>query len=145
MGILWPDNTDEVIDAIRDAIGREVEFQYLAGTIPCSACSLDPVTNTSDDAFCPVCSGEYWIETISGYTTSGVITWGPSDRPAWQMGGQMLEGDCVVQINLDDEIEDILDKTKTVIVDSREMEIKKRQRRGVKSLNRILISLIEKE
>jgi len=145
MTIIWPDNTDEIIDSIRDAIGREIEFEYLAGTIPCSACSLDPVTNTSDDSFCPVCSGLYWIETISGYTVSGVVTWGPSDRPEWESGGQMLGGDCVIQVNLDDDILEILPKTKTVVVDEHTMEIRRKQLRGVKNLNRILISLIEKE
>jgi hypothetical protein len=145
MVIVWPDNTEEIINSIRDAIGRDVEFIYIDSTTPCSGCSLDPVTNTSDDSFCPICSGLYWIETISGYTTEAVITWSPSDRYEWASGGTLSQGDCIIQVELDSTIEDIIPKTKEVIVDNRTMEIKKQMRRGVKPLNRILLSLIEKE
>ena len=145
MTIIWPDNTGEIITAMRDAIGRDVEFIYVASTIPCSACNLDPVTNTSDNAFCVVCSGTYWIDTVSGYTVNAHVTWSPSDRPQWETGGTMAQGDCLLQIELTDAIEEIIPKTKYVLVDDRTMEIRKQMRRGVKTLNRILISLIEKE
>jgi len=145
MEIVWPNNTKEVIDAIRLTVGREVEFRYLADVVSCSGCSLDAVTNTSDDSFCPICSGLYWIESISGYSVNAMISWSPSDRPEWESGGVLAQGDCIIQVELDDTIEDIISKTKTVIVDNRTMEIKKQMRRGVKNLNRILISLIEKE
>lgn len=145
MEILWPDNTDTIIDAIRTAIGREVEFIYTISAYECSGCSLDPVSNTSDNSFCPICSGEYWIDVVSGYTTTAVITWSPSDRPEWEAGGTLAAGDCIIQVDLDDTIEDVISKTKYVLVDNRTMEIKKQMRRGVKSLNRVLLSLIEKE
>jgi len=145
MEIVFPAGTEDIIDSMRNAIGRDVTFNYIESTIPCSACSLDPVTNTSDNAFCLVCSGEYWIDTISGYTIIAVVTWSPSDRPQWETGGTIAQGDCLIQVKLTDEIEEILLKTKTVVVDSRIMEIKKPLRRGVQTLNRILLSLIEKE
>lgn len=145
MTITWPSDTVTIIDEIRDAIGREIEFRYLADTIPCSACHLDPVTGESDDAFCTVCSGLYYIETISGYTVSGVITWSPSDRPEWQSGGTLAGGDCIVQVKITDEILEILPLVIDVEVDGKIMEIKKKMMRGVKELNRILLSLIEKE
>jgi hypothetical protein len=145
MTIVWPNDTGMVIDAIRDAIGREVEFIYVASSYECSGCSLDPVTNTSDNSFCPICSGAHWIDVISGFAVDAVITWAPSDRPEWQSGGQMLGGDCIIQVKLEDDILEILPTTKTVVVDDKVMEIKKKQLRGVKGLNRILISLIEKE
>ena len=145
MEIVFPEGTKDIIDSIRVAIGRDVTFNYIESTIPCSACSLDPVSDTSDNAFCPVCSGEYWIDTISGYTTLALVTWSPSDRPQWETGGTLSQGDCLIQVELTDTIEEILLKTETVVVDSRTLEIKKQMRRGVKALNRILLSLIEKE
>jgi hypothetical protein len=145
MEIVFPSGTEDVIDNIRNAIGRDVIFNYIESTIPCSACNLDPVTDTSDNSFCPVCSGEYWIDTISGYTVIAMVTWSPSDRPQWETGGTMAQGDCLIQVKLTDELEEILLKTETVTVDSRVMEIKKQMRRGVQTLNRVLLSLIEKE
>jgi hypothetical protein len=143
--IVWPTDTETVIDAMRDAIGRPVEFIYTAYSIPCSACSLDPVTGTSDNSFCPICSGSYYIDTISGYTISGVISWGPSDSLRWATGGELLAGDCLLQVKLTDELVDVISKTRSVRVDNRLMEIKKTLRRGARGLNRILISLIEKD
>jgi len=145
MEIVFPDGTDIIIDSMRNAIGRDVIFNYIESTIPCSACNLDPVTDTSDNSFCPVCSGEYWIDTISGYTAIAVVTWSPSDRPSWETGGTMAQGDCLIQVKLTDELEAVLLKTETVTVDNRIMEIKKQMRRGVQTLNRVLLSLIEKE
>lgn len=145
MTIIWPSNTKDIIDSIREAIGRDVEFMYVYSTITCSACNLDPVTNTSDNSFCPVCSGLYYITTISGYTAGAVITWKPADILNWQPAGQLMDGDCLIQVELTDAIVDILPKTKTVVVDNRIMEIKSKVPRGVQPLNRILLSLIEKE
>jgi hypothetical protein len=142
--IIWPSDTAEVIDSIRGAIGRNVLFEYVDSSITCSACSLDPVTNTSDNPFCVICSGNYYIDIISGYTVSGFISWAPSDKLVWATGGELLDGDCLIQVKLTDEIEDIIPKTRDVVVDNRVMEIKRTMRRGVKNLNRILISLIEK-
>lgn len=143
--IVFPDNTKDIIDSIRAAIGRDIELRYISSVIPCSACSLDPVTGSSDDSFCEVCSGIYYIPTISGYTVGAVITWSPSDRLGWEMGGTLAEGDCVVQIELTDTVQELLLKTEEVVVDGKIMEIKKKMRRGVKAQNRILLSLIEKE
>jgi hypothetical protein len=145
MVIVFPENTDSIIGEIRETIGRTVEFRYTVSSYECSGCSLDPVTGTSDNSFCPICSGDYYIHVISGFETTAVITWGPSDRPEWETGGQMLGGDCVIQVNLDDDILNILESTENIIVDGKVMEIRKKQYRGVKSLNRMLISLIEKE
>lgn len=144
MNIIWPDNTTEIIDEIRDVIGRDVEFRYVLSSYGCPDCNLDPVTDASDNSFCPTCSGEYWVDVLSGYTAIAVINWGPSERLRWETGGTMPEGDCVIQVKLTDEIEEILPKTDSVVVDGRIMEIKKRMRRGVQALNRVILSLIER-
>lgn len=145
MIITWPSNTDEVIDKIRTAIGRDVTFYCTVSANGCPYCNLDPVTNTSDDSFCTTCAGEYWIPVMSGITVPAVISWGKSDILNWESGGQFLGGDCVIQINLTDDTENMVRSAKTVVVDSRIMEIKKIIRRGVKALNRILLSLVESE
>lgn len=145
ISISWPSSTDLIIDAIRDAIGRDVIFNIVASSYECPNCNLDPATDTSDNAFCATCSGEYYIDILSGVTTQAVISWGPSDKPGWESGGQLLGGDCTIQIDLSDEVRDMLDKTVNVVVDERVMEVRKTVFRGVQSLNRVLLSLIEKD
>lgn len=135
----------EVVDAIRSAIGRETIWYTVASSIPCDICSLDPVTNTSTDSFCPQCSGFYWIPTYSGVTISGHITWGPADKLAWETGGQMFDGDCRVQIKYTPENASVVENAKWVVVDQRLMQINKINLRGVQQINRILVDLIEKE
>ena len=144
MPITFPSNTTEIIDEIRGAIGREVIFNYVAGEIACTICDLDPVTNTSIDSFCPVCSGAYWIPVISGYTISGHVTWATNNELAWVVGGQYFDGDCRVQVKFSNEFVTILDSTEWVDIDGKELEIKKRIYRGVPTINRILIDLIER-
>ena len=145
MPITWPSNTVTIIDEIRGAIGRDVTFIVLASSVPCPVCSLDPVTNTSTDSFCLVCSGVYHIPVYSGYTTSGHVTWGKLDKLEWLSGGQYYDGDCRVQIKYTTEHVTIVDNTKWLEVDGKQMEIKKRIYRGVQPLNRILLDLIERD
>ena len=140
--VLFPD-TVEVIDAIRSGIGRDVIF-YSGIITTCSACSLDPVTNTSTNPFCLPCGGEHYITVFTGITLTGHITWGSSDSVGWVTGGQMMEGDCRVQIKYTVLNEDIVNDTEYLVVDGKTMEIKKRIMRGVKQLNRILLELIER-
>lgn len=145
MPIVFPSNTREIINEIRGAIGREVEFIYVASSTPCSACSLDPITDTSTDSFCEVCSGNYWIPQYSGVLVSGHIIWGKADFPNWQSAGIVYDGDCTVQIELTSGNLFLADNSIKVIVDDKVLEIKRKTLRGVQSLNRIILSLIESE
>lgn len=145
MTITFPTNTADIIDQIRGAIGRDVNFIYVAGNTPCPTCSLDPITNTSTDSFCPTCSGYYFIPVISGFVTSGHITWGKSEMLNWQSGGQLFDGDCRVQVKYTSEILNVISKTKFLQVDGKELEIKKTNYRGVKDLNRVLLDCIERD
>lgn len=143
MQIIWPSNTVEVIDEIREVIGRNVivDIPY---TVACSACSLDPITNTSTDSFCNVCDGVYWIPTLSGMTILAHITWGPSDQLGWITGGQLLEGECRIQIkNTPDNLYAVLSGV-NYYVDDKIMYKKNTVQRGVKELNRIIINLKER-
>lgn len=148
MNIVWPDNTTEIIDKIRGAIGRDVTFYVVASSTPCPTCSLDPITNESTDSFCPTCSGIYWIPVYSGYTVSGHITWGNMDTLQWITTGQYFDGNARVQIKYTPESLSIVEQTQDsgyVVVDNESMEIKSILLRGVKNINRILINLIKKE
>jgi hypothetical protein len=146
--VSWPSNTTEIIDDIRFAIGRLVDFYTIIENVACTGCSLDPVTNTSVNSFCPICSGTYWIPVWSGTSISGHITWAGADIMGWAGGGQYFDGDVRVQIKKTDEYLTIVDQCQVsgyVIVDNKVMTIRKRILRGVQNLNRILIDMIEKE
>ena len=147
MTITWPSNTTDIIDQIRGAIGRDVTFYQKIGVTACTAsgCSLDPITNESTNSWCTVCSGNYWIPTYSGVTVSGHITWKGAEELGWVTGGQLDEGDCTVQIKYLTTTDEMIKDTAYVVVDNRQMEIVKVIPRGVPSVNRVIISMIEKE
>jgi hypothetical protein len=142
--IVFPSNTKEIIDAIRGAIGRNVDF-YVPTISGCDVCSLDPVTNTSTDSFCPVCSGEYWIKSYTTLTVSGHITWAPSDTLSWYAGGKVFDGDCRISIEYTDENSDAVEKADYIVADNKELEIRKTTFRGFQPINRIIIDAIERD
>lgn len=143
MNIVFPENTEDTIDAIRSAIGRTVTFVTITLTA-CDVCELDPITNTSLDSFCIYCSGLYWIPVSSGYNVTAHITWGNADQLNWVTGGQLIDGDCRVQVKYTSQLITELDKTDYIIVDEKNFEINSKIYRGVPELNRVLIDLIEK-
>lgn len=145
MLITFPDNTIEVIDKIRGAIGRPVSFYVISDTTTCSGCTLDPVTNTSTNSFCPVCSGNYYMYTYSGVSISGHIFWNSSDMLNWPSAGFIFEGDCRVQIKYTPANLNTTDVAKYVIVDNKKMSIGKKAFRGVPEINRIILYLDQEE
>lgn len=142
--ITYPSNTVEAIDSIRGAIGRDVIF-YIPVTTTCSACSYDPVNDTSTNSFCPVCSGEWYIYSYSGISISGHITWGHSDQLGWVSAGQMVDGDCRVQIKYTSANLNTANTAKFLAVDGKKMKVNRQILRGVKEINRILLDLVELE
>ena len=143
MKIVFPE-TKEIIDEIRSAIGRPVVFYVIASLSGCSSCDLDPVANTSVDSFCTECNGTYWIPVYSGMDVNSHIAWGKSDQMRWESGGQWWEGSAGVQIARNDENISTVENAVYLVVDGKEMEIRKILHRGVPELNRILIDVIEK-
>lgn len=141
--ISFPSDTVEFIDDIRDAIGRDTKWYYVASSIPCSGCDLDYVTNTSKNSFCNICSGLYWIPVYGVSTIKAHITWGKLDTLNWVTGGQFFDGDCRVQIKYTDENITIVDNVKWVEVDGKKLEVKNKIFRGVPQLNRIIVDLVE--
>lgn len=133
----FPETTD-TIDAIRNAIGRPVEF-FSEHKVPCSACSIDPITDTSTNSFCPVCSGVGYVVTFSGVAITGHITHRPSETLQWVTGGQLLDAECRVQIKYNADNLSILQNAKFVTVDNKNYDQFKWMLRGVPEINRILI------
>jgi hypothetical protein len=142
MIITFPE-TREVIDAIRSGIGREVIF-YEQHKTTCSACSIDPITDTSTNSFCIVCSGEGYIYTMSGTTMLAHITHAQDEVLNWQTGGKLVDGDCRIQINYTLANLNLVKNTNYVWVDNENYDVRKIILRGVKELNRILVDLIRK-
>jgi hypothetical protein len=144
MPIMWPTGTKDVIDEIREAVGRGVTF-IIRHEEDCPVCSIDPVTGNSTNPFCATCSGLGYIPTYSGYNLTAHITWGQADIMSWISAGQYVEGDCRIQIEYTPEHVTVVDTAHRVIVDGKYLKVKKRILRGVDSINRIILDLEEEE
>lgn len=141
--ITFPSNEHDIVNQIRSAVGRPVIF-FSGYQSDCPACDIDPVTNTSTNVFCTVCSGVGYIVVWSGTTISGHITQGQTDHMQWVTGGEWLEGDCRVQIEYTPENLTIVDSADFVQIDGRKFDVRKKTLRGVKEINRILIDAIQR-
>lgn len=142
--ITWPPDTREVIDKIRGAIGREITIYVSVTGIPCLTCSLDPTTNLSTDPFCPECGGNYWKETVSGWTCSAHVRWRRTDQPLWTPGGIIEEGDCYVTIANSGSALYNVQNSKYFEVDGIDtLYMKSYHLRGVQQPNRIRVTLLE--
>jgi hypothetical protein len=132
MSLYWPEGTKNWMDLMRELVGRGVIITVKEGQIACTVCSLDPVTNTSTDAFCPACSGLYWIPIYSGYTVSGHVRWGFADRANWQVGGIIPEGDCKVTIEYTTANLDHVQRSYNWLVDGKTLYMEKFQLKGIR-------------
>lgn len=142
---VFPSDTRVQIEEIINQIGREVTF-YLVETLSgCYSCNLDPFTNTSMDSYCEVCSGQYWIPTYSGWSTTAHVLWGHSEDNDWHTGGIVENGDCMVKFMHSQEAEQVVFSSAYVEVDGRTLNVSKINLRGVPEINRILVTLIERE
>jgi hypothetical protein len=144
MTITFPAGTKNIIDQIRLAIGREVDF-YTETSVPCSGCGIDPVTKTSINPFCNICGGTGYIYNFIITTISAHITWGGLDTLNWQSGGQIFEGDAGIQIEYTNDNLITVNGCKYVLVDGKKMTIRRKILRGVQPINRILLDLEEEE
>ena len=147
MSIHWPDNTTDIIDDIRDTIGRDVTIYTTVSGIPCpaSGCSLDPVTNLAVDQFCTTCSGDYWIDTISGVTVTARVRMKNVDVPVWTVGGFIVDGDAQIQVKYTVAAVSAIENVDYFEVDGKEFVQKDLSFRGVPTVNRIVVTLVEKE
>ena len=137
--------TDEFLNLSLETIGREVTFNYVASVSGCSICSLDPVSNTSTNAFCPVCSGSYWIDMVDTRDILAHVIWKTSENLNWYSAGRQEDGSCSIRINVASGVVQLVDSTKDILVDGRTMQIDKITLKGSPDVNRIIIALQEKE
>ena len=147
MSISWPSDTTDVIDSIRDAIGRNITVYYTISGIACpaSGCVLDPVTNLAVNQFCTTCSGFYWINTASGLTLNAHVRLRNVDVPIWTVGGFIVDGDAQVQVKYTESNITVINDSTYFEVDGKHFLKKKISLRGVPAVNRIVVTLEEKE
>jgi hypothetical protein len=143
----FPTNTRAIITEIINQDGRPVTFNVTASVSGCYNCDLDPISHTSTNSYCPVCSGQYWINTYSGWEVTAHVTWGKSEEKDWQTGGMVDNGECQVKFMHTPEAEEIVHNTEYVVVDDRIMKTIPNGiiLRGVPEINRIIVKLKEKE
>lgn len=141
----FPSNTRDIIEEILNEDGRTVTF-YTPTVSGCvaSGCSLDPVTDTSTNSFCPVCSGSYWITTYSGSDITAHVTWKYADQRQFHTGGWVFLGDGIVKIMYSGVYMDIVDETDYIVVDGKQANIQKVTLLGVPSVNRIILDFKER-
>lgn len=145
MIITFPQDTTDIIDSIRGAIGREITAYIPVSGIACSICSLDLVTNLSTDPFCTVCGGYYWKDTVSAYVMSAYIFHPSLDTPVRVAGGYIVTGDTFIQVKYTQSSYAAVNTAESFLVDGKEYLKKDISLRGVPSINRIVVTLEEQE
>ena len=145
MIISFPANTRETIENIINSIGRYVTF-YTSTQSGCTAsgCGLDPVTNTSINSFCTVCSGEDWIPTWSGYDIKAHVTWKYADDVQFHTGGMVFLGDGIIKVMYSGPYMNVIENADYVEVDGKEVDIQRVTLLGVPSINRISLDFKER-
>lgn len=144
MKITFPSNTRDTVSGIIDAIGREVEF-LVYSSYACSGCLLDPITQTSTDSFCPICSGQYWIPVYSSYIIKAHVLWKNADFKQYERGGWNFIGDGIVKVLHDDTIMDVISNTHFIVIDDKHVSVEKITLLGVPEINRVIIDFKEEE
>lgn len=140
MIISYPSDTRQTIENIINEIGRDVIFySHTLSGCSVSGCGLDPVTDTSTNSFCPVCSGRYWIPMWSGDIIKAHVTWKYSDEYQFNTGGTTFLGDGIVKVMYSGPYMNIIDNTEYMGVDGKQADIQRVTLLGVPSLNRIIL------
>lgn len=137
----------QIEEIITNSTGRDVDFFYVYSSYPCPNPddSYDPVTDTSTNSFCPICSGIYWIPTYSGVTMSGHVTWKFDYKNEFETGGRVFIGDVQVKVmHTEDRERFIKDDVKYLVVDDIVVDIVKITKLG-NPPNRLIVSCKERE
>lgn len=146
MIVAFPSNTRSVIESMIEAIGRTVTF-YINTPSGCTAsgCYLDPVTDTSTNAYCLVCSGKYWVPIYSGYDIKAHVTWKFSDDGQFNTGGMTFLGDGIVKVMYSGPYMTAINSAEYAVVDGIPVNIERVTLLGVPAINRIVLDFKEKE
>lgn len=145
MTIPWVTDTRDQISGIINEIGRDVTLFYVYSSYGCPICDLDPITNTSTDSFCETCSGDYWIDIMSGYSIKAHVTWKYDYENDFHPGGKVINGDARVKYMHTDAMESLTKSAKYFVVDGKILDIEKTTLLGAANINRISVDLKERE
>ena len=134
------------INAVRESIGRNVTF-YSVTRAPCSLCTASGLYDATNDTTyyfnCPVCRGQYWINTQVGTDVLARVRWSNDQAITATHGGRYYIGDATATI--EDKYLSIAElafkDTGKVVVDDHEMQIIKIIPEGAAEINRYKIIL----
>lgn len=134
------------IDSARISIGRDVTF-YTTDKAACSLCLASGFYNSlADTTFyfnCPVCSGNYWIPTVSGHVVLARVHWTNDEAVTASPGGKYFLGDATVTV--DPSYRTLAEETQSldgkVVVDNHDMQIIKIIPLGAPEPNRYRVVL----
>lgn len=126
-----------VVSGIINAVGREVTFHASSGLVTCPTCG-------GNDPFCATCSGHAKVDQPYDYTAIASVRWKESERKVYKPQGQAVDGDCVIVLSYDPNLETVLRQTRTVVVDNRSCVIQSYKRAGY-TVNRYYVVLNEDE
>jgi hypothetical protein len=134
------------IDAVREAIGRDVTF-YAPKTEACPLCVAsgyyDSVGDTTYYYTCPVCDGAYYLATFTETDVLARVHWTSDEGITATPGGKYFAGDA--QIHIEDKWLAVAEASQVdggkVIVDGHKMTITKIIPTGEAGINRYRIIL----
>lgn len=127
----------DVVNGIINTVGRSIDLSMHGDSIDCPTCS-------GSDAYCLTCSGYGYISDKSKISVIASILWASSENTVYTKAGQFIEGDCVVILPYEKDLQEKLSKTQSVIVDNRSCVIDKWVVEG-SPVNRIRVILKEDE
>jgi hypothetical protein len=90
------------IDAVRESIGRDVTF-YTEDRTACTLCLpsgfYNPATNSTVFYNCPVCAGNYYLDTVTTHDILARVHWTNDEAVNSSPGGKYFIGDATATID----------------------------------------------
>jgi hypothetical protein len=133
------------IDAVREAIGRDVTFYHSSNTA-CPLCTASGYLNPLGGSYyyqCPTCSGSGYTETTTSTVVNARIHWNNDEFRTATPGGKFYVGEAT--LGIDPSYLDLAERTQTesgkVVVDGHDMQIQKIVPVGAPIINRYRLVL----
>jgi len=144
MIITFPSNTAEVINSIRETIGRNIEIHYTSSGEVCPTCTQDTLTGRSFNPFCGTCGGLGYVTTPITLSALAHVRWKNNISDSYNTpAGKIDIGNCVVTLEYDATLPTIIETSDYFLVDDVKLYFTEYDLRGVKDINRIVIILQE--
>ena len=143
MTINFPSNTKEIIDSIREVIGRNIEIHYTVSGAACPTCTQDTLTGRSIDPFCVTCGGVGYINTPVTVSALAHVRWTNVGDSYNSPAGEIDTGNCIVTMEYVESLPSIVESSDYFLVDDVKLYYIDYDLRGVKEINRIAVKLQE--